>query len=191
MIYRGLIISFAITAATINLSGCAPLVIGGVAVGTASVINDRRTAGSVVDDQSIRISISSALGKNEELVAQAHINVASFNGVVLLTGEAPSEALRSQAGALARAEANVRRVHNEIRIAAPSSFMTRSSDSLITSKVKASLIGTDGTRVKVVTENGTVYLMGLLYRNEADAVVKQAQQVGGVQRIVKVFEYLD
>lgn len=191
MIHRGLIISFAVTIATINLSGCAPLVIGGVAVGAASIVNDRRTTGSVVDDQSIRMSISTALGKNEELVAKAHINVASFNGVVLLTGEAPGEELRNRAGQLARAETNVRRVHNEIRIAAPSSFMTRSSDSLITSKVKASLIGTDGTRVKVVTENGTVYLMGLLYRKEADAVVKQAQQVGGVQRIVKVFEYLD
>ncbi len=190
MIHRWLII-FAISITSLNLGGCVALVVGGAAVGAAAVINDRRTGGTIVDDQSIKLKISSALGKNEELVAKAHVNVTSFNGVVLLTGETPTEQLREKAGEVARHVEKVRRVHNEIEIAAPSAFVARSSDSLITSKVKAALIGIDASRVKVVTENGTVYLMGLLKREEADAVVKQVQQVGGVQRVVKVFEYLD
>jgi osmotically-inducible protein OsmY len=89
------------------------------------------------------------------------------------------------------------RIHNEIAIAAPSSFMTRASDSLVTAKVKIDVLGiTDikgfnGTRVKVVTDNGTVYLMGLLTHKEAEAVTEKARQVGGVQRVVKLFEYID
>jgi osmotically-inducible protein OsmY len=178
------------------ISGCAPVVVGGAVATTATVAHDRRTTGAQVEDKAIKTRIKSALRDDAEIKEQTHINVAVFNGIALLSGEAPSEALRARAGDLARRAEKVRRVHNEIKIAAPSSMMTRSSDSWLTTKVKSSLVGLgvdgfDPLRVKVVSENGTVYLLGLVYHREADAVVEKAQQVSGVQRIVKLFEYLD
>ncbi len=181
---------------TLLLNACVPLVVVGGATTTASVAHDRRTTGSVVEDQSIKIRIHSALDEDEELKKQAHINVASFNGIVLLSGEAPTSAMRQRAGDIARRTEKVRRVHNEITIAAPSSVMTRSSDSWITTKLKASLLtvkqkGFDPTRIKVVTENGTVFLLGMVTHSEADAATEKVRESSGVQRIVKLFEYLD
>ena len=178
------------------ISGCAPLVVGGAVATTATVAHDRRTTGAQAEDTAIKARVKSALRKDKEIHDQSHINVATFNGIVLLSGEISTEALRSRAGDIARNAEKVRRVHNELKIAAPSSMMTRSSDSWLTTKVKSSLVGLDvdgfdPTRVKVVSENGTVYLLGLVYHREADAVVEKAQQVSGVQRIVKLFEYLD
>ncbi|TCK19064.1 osmotically-inducible protein OsmY [Thiogranum longum] len=185
----------ALLATTLLLNACAPLIVGGAAT-TASVAHDRRTAGTVVEDQSIELRIRSALNKDPELGKQAHINITSYNGVVLLSGEAPTSAMRERAGAIARRDKKVRRVHNEIQVAAPSSMMTRSSDSWITTKVKTAMLsvklkGFDPTRIKVVTENGTVFLLGLVTHSEADAATEKARQVKGVQRIVKLFEYLD
>jgi osmotically-inducible protein OsmY len=185
----------ALLACQLVLSGCAPVVVGGAAT-TASVAHDRRTTGSVVEDQAIEIRIHNRLNEDTEIDQQTHINVTSYDGIVLLSGEAPSEALRSRAGQIARDTEKVRRVHNEIQIAAPSSMMTRSSDSWITTKVKSSLFGVkiegfDPTTVKVVTENGTVFLMGLVSKAEAEAATTYARGVSGVQRIVKLFEYLD
>ncbi|MCO6412613.1 MAG: BON domain-containing protein [Thiogranum sp.] len=185
----------ALLAANVMLGGCAPAVVVGGAAATASVAHDRRTTGAVVEDQAIELRIKSALS-DAGINKQAHINVTSYNAVVLLSGEAPSEALRSRAGDIARNAEKVRRVHNEVQIAAPSSWMTRSSDAWLTTKVKAALLkikmaNFDATRVKVVSENGTVYLMGMLTRAEAAAVTDQTQQLAGVQRIVKLFEYLD
>jgi osmotically-inducible protein OsmY len=178
------------------LSGCVPVVLVGGAAATATVVHDRRTAGSIVEDQAIELRVKNALRKDGEIADQTHINVTSYNGIVLLSGEAPSQTLRTRAGKLARDSEQVRRVHNEIQIAAPSSSMTRSSDTWLTTKVKTSLVGVDikgfdPSRVKVVTENGTVFLMGVIYHKEADAIVVKTQQVSGVQRIVKLFEYLD
>lgn len=177
-------------------SGCAPLVVGGAAATTVSVAHDRRTAGSVVEDKAITARVVQALHEDTELAKSSNINVAVYNGWVLLSGETPTEALRTRAGNLAREQEKVRRLYNELTIAAPSSMMTRSSDTWITTKVKSSLIGLkidgfDPTRVKVVTENGTVYLLGLVYHAEADAAVTEARNVSGVQRVVKLFEYLD
>jgi len=178
------------------LNGCVPVVLVGGAAATATVAHDRRTTGSMVEDQAIELRIKNALGKDKEFAAQSHINVTSYNGIVLLSGETPTQALSTRAGEIARRDKQIRRVHNEIQIAAPSSSMTRSSDSWITTKVKKSLVGLgiknfDPSRVKVVSENGTVFLMGMVYHQEADAVVARTQQVSGVQRIVKLFEYLD
>ncbi|MEE9493436.1 MAG: BON domain-containing protein [Gammaproteobacteria bacterium] len=180
---------------TVSLQGCAPVIIGGVAATTASLLHDRRTTGAVVEDEAIELRIKSALSKVPGMSAQTHINVTSYNGILLLTGEAPSEALRSRANDIAKQTRKVKRVHNEIIIAAPSAMMARSSDALLTSKVKASLLkvkvpGFDPTRVKVVTENGTVYLLGLVTRTEGDAATDIARRLGGVQRVVKLFEYL-
>ena len=178
------------------LQGCAPLMLGGVATG-ATVAHDRRTVGSFVEDQSIEMKATTALNAEPELQRQGHINVTSFNMIVLVSGEAPSEALRQRAGEVIGNIEKVRRVHNEVIVAAPSSVMSRSSDTLITAKVKTALFRIEGmedfdpTRVKVVTENGTVFLMGLLTRAEGDATARAASGVGGVQRVVKLFEYLD
>ena len=182
---------------TVNLlSGCAAVIVGGAAVG-ASAVHERRSVGTMVDDEGIEWKIKSAISDDKPLSSQSHINVISLNGVVLLVGQTPTEALRTQATNLARGVEQVRVVHNELTIAAPNSYITRSSDAIITSKVKTSLFKVKGhddfdpTRVKVVTENGTVYLMGIIYRSEADDAARQASEVGGVQKVVKLFEYID
>jgi len=186
-----------VIAITANLLyGCAAAVVGGAATG-ASAAHDRRTIGTYIDDEGIELKIRLDIFNDRELNSQIHINIISINGVVLLVGQAPTAALKQQAGNIARGVEKVRLVHNEMTIAAPNSMMTRSSDSLITAKVKADLFtikgheGFDPTRVKVVTENGVVYLMGILYRNEAAAVTERARQVSGVQKVVKLFEYID
>ncbi|MEK7323347.1 MAG: division/outer membrane stress-associated lipid-binding lipoprotein [Pseudomonadota bacterium] len=174
-----------------GLQGCAVVAVGGAG---AAVATDRRSAGAMVDDQAIELKINNALFKNDQLSKQAHINFTSYGGVVLLTGEAPSEALRDNAVELVRHVDNVRRVHNEIIIAAPSPIKSRNQDAWITTKVKTKLIATkevSANSVKVVTENGSVYLMGLLTRAEADAVTEVARNVDGVSRVVTLFEYQD
>jgi len=183
--------------ATTPMYGCAPAVVAGAAAtGTASV-HDRRTVGTYVDDQGIEIKARGAINEVEDLSKQSHISIVSYNGIVLLVGQTPSEAFRQQAQDLVAGVEKVRHVHNELEIAAPSSFTARSNDTLITSKVKTSFFGIKGlpdfdpTRTKVVTEDGVVFLMGLLHRNEADAVSEKARQVGGVEKVVKLFEYLD
>jgi osmotically-inducible protein OsmY len=182
--------------AALLLSGCAALAFGGLAAG-AAVAHDRRTTGTMLEDQNIEIKAAAALARDPELKSRAHLNVTSYNLVVLLSGEAPSEELKLRAGRIVRGIERVRRVHNEVVVAAPSSMMTRSSDTMITARVKTALLGVkglpgfDATRVKVVTENGTVFLMGIVTRAEADAATEAARTVGGVQRVVRLFEYLD
>ena len=194
---KALMTFLAVFITTLLLNGCAPLVVGGAAITGVDIVHDRRTMGTYIDDEGIELKAIAAIHRDKELSSQIHINTISINGVVLLVGQAPTAELRQRAGSIIQGIEKVRLVHNELTIAAPSSMMTRSSDSLITTKVKANLIGIKGhkdldvTRVKVVTENGTVFLMGILYRAEADAVTERASQVGGVQRVVKLFEYLD
>jgi osmotically-inducible protein OsmY len=170
------------------------LIVGGAAATGTSIALDDRTTGTVVEDQAIELRIRSALSRIPGMTKQTHINVISYNGIVLLVGEAPSESLRTLAGDTAQGQSKVRRVHNEIKIAAPSALMVRSSDTVITGKVKTALLnigirGADALRVKVVTENGTVYLMGLVTREEGDKITNAARRVSGVQRIVKLFEH--
>ena len=182
--------------ATGLLSACAPMLVGGAATGTAMVV-DRRTPGAFIDDERIEWTIRNTIRQDQELSSQSNVSVVSYDGVVLLAGETPNETLRTRAAEHARNVEKVRRVHNELIVAAPSSMMSRSSDTSTTARVKTRLLGIrglegfDATKVKVVTENGTVFLMGKLYRKEADVVTDTARQVGGVQRIVRLFEYLD
>lgn len=175
------------------LAGCAAVVVGGAAAGASAAV-DRRTTGTLVEDEAIELKARKAIIDEKELNSQSHLNVTSFNGVVLLSGETPSEALRDRAVEIVRNIPKVSHVYNEVTIAAPSSVMTRSSDTLITSKVKTKLVTNadiDGIHVKVVTENGVVYLMGLLSRAEADRAAEVARQTGGVQKVVKLFQYTD
>tara|TARA_R110001583_G_scaffold173287_1_gene327212 strand:- start:53845 stop:54420 length:576 start_codon:yes stop_codon:yes gene_type:complete len=175
------------------LQGCAAAVVTGAATG-AAVVHDRRSAGTVLDDQGIEIKVSGLLFKNKNIYDQSHINATSYNGIVLLTGETPNEALKQQVTKEVQTLVNVRRIHNELLIAAPSSLPSRSSDAWITSKIKAKLTADeyiDPFFIKVVTEHGIVYLMGLVSRAEADRVVGIVTQSAGVQRVIKIFEYTD
>lgn len=182
-------------AASVLLSGCAPLIIAGGAT-AAGVYHDRRTAGSVISDETIELKAARALYLDKDIHDQAHVSATSYNQIVLLTGEAPTPELRTQAENLVRGISGVRLVHDEISIGAPTTLAVRGEDAWITTKVKTGLFriklpGFDPTRVKVVTENANVYLMGLLRRDEAEAVVNRVRTVDGVRRVVKVFEYID
>ena len=127
-------------------------------------------------------------------LAEANINVTSFDGIVLLTGQVMSADLIPVASAQVEPLRNVRRVHNELTVAGKTTLLSRTNDGWLTTKVKTALSAgefADATRIKVVTENGVVYLMGLLTRTEADAAVALARDIKGVQKIVKVFEYIN
>lgn len=165
---------------------------GGAAV-TASVASDRRTTGAIVDDEAIEWKVGDKIAR--QLGDRVHINVTSYNRIVLLTGEAPREEDRALAEQLARETENVRDVVNEIQIASPSSLGSRASDSSITAQVKARFVNQSNgafaaNHVKVVTENGIVYLMGLVTRREADAATHIARTTSGVRKVVRVFEYI-
>jgi osmotically-inducible protein OsmY len=174
------------------LNGCAPLVIGGAAAGGVIVAQDRRTIGTMTEDEGIELR---ALGRIRERFKEGvHVNVTSYNRMVLLTGEVPSDAVRAEIERIARGVQNVRGVYNETIIGGVSSLTARSNDSLITSKVKSRFV--DGRKfnaihVKVVTENSVVYLMGLVTRQEAADATEIARTTSGVQKVVRVFEYID
>ena len=175
------------------LHGCAAAVVTGGTAGAAMAV-DRRTAGTVIEDQAIEFKAAQAFFADKEINENAHINVTSYNLVVLVTGEAPSEELRDRIIKIVRDIPKVSHVYNEVTIAAPSAYVSRSSDSLITSKVKTKLLTMEnfnGISVKVVTEKGVVYLMGLQTREEAERATEAARQVGGVQKVVKLFQYIE
>ncbi|MBI3345171.1 MAG: BON domain-containing protein [Gammaproteobacteria bacterium] len=175
------------------LQGCAAVVVGGAATGIA-VAHDRRTADTIVDDETIEVKAMGALNADKEIRDQTHLNVTSYNNVVLMTGETPTQQLGQRAYKIVSGLDKVKKVHNETVVAAPSSFGSRSNDALLTSKVKARMIATkgfDSTLVKVVSERGTVYLLGLVTQAEGKLAGEIARQTEGVQKVVKLFEYQD
>lgn len=179
--------------ALVCLQGCAGLLLVGGA-GAAVAANDRRTVGAQLDDKAIAVKAGSAIRSADDLTEEVHINVTSLNGVVLLTGEAPTAEARDKVLAAVRTVSGVRRTVNEIRVAKISTLANRNNDTWLTSKVKTKLIGVenlDSAHVKVVTESSAVYLMGLVKRVEGDAAANAAADVAGVERVVKLFEYLD
>ncbi|MGD8908921.1 MAG: BON domain-containing protein [Chromatiales bacterium] len=187
-------ITLSILAMLLFLQGCAALVVGGAAT-TAVVAHDRRTTGTVVEDQAIELKTYDRLAQNEPLRQGSKINVTSYNKVVLLTGQANSEATRRKAEELAKQVEQVRRVVNEIEIGSTASFGEHSRDVALTTEIKLKLTNVDlpnfdPLRVKVVTERGSVFLMGLLTKKEAQAVTEVVRYISGVRRVVKVFEYI-
>lgn len=174
-------------------SACAPLIIAGGAT-AATVATDRRTVGAFVDDNNIEIKARKALNSDPEIGDDVHVNITSMNGVVLLTGETTTAALRDRALAHIREIPGIRRIVNEVVVREPTDFASRTRDSWITGKVKAKLLGTEhvpASQVKVVTENSVVYLMGLVTQNEGRLAADAARTVDGIERVVKLFEYLD
>jgi osmotically-inducible protein OsmY len=186
---RVLLTSVAITAALSGLSACAPLLIGGAMVGGTLMVTDRRTSGAQVEDQAIELK---ALGRVKDVVGdRGHVTTISYNRMVLITGEVPSEADKAAVElAIARIE-SVRSIVNELAVAGSASLTSRSNDTLLTSKVKASFVDARdmlSNAFKVVTERGTVYLMGRVTEREATRAAELARSVSGVQKVVRVFE---
>ncbi|WP_444677295.1 BON domain-containing protein [Halomonas sp. E19] len=183
-----LIISMALT-----LGGCTT-VTGVANPGTIDENYGKRTLGAQVEDESIETKISHNLRRSDARLGDARINVDSYNGIVLLTGQVPSEELKRRATEVALEVRNVRDVHNELSVAANLPASQRMSDTWINTRIRTSLAADqsiDTTRLRFVTENASVYVMGIVTRSEADRIVNAIANIGGVQRIVKVFDYLD
>lgn len=172
------------------LSACAPLLMGGAMVGGALVATDRRTAGTQLEDEAIELKASH---RAREVSPAGHINVTSYNRMALITGEVPSDADRKAVEQVVSKVENVRSVVNELAIAGNSALGVRSSDTLISGKVKASFIDAKDLQVqtiKVTTERGVVYLMGLATEREAARAAEVARAVSGVQKVVRVFDLI-
>lgn len=175
------------------LGGCVAAAVTATAAGAAVAV-DKRTTGTMIDDEGIELKAMNAIASNKELANNTHINVISYNNRALVVGEAPTDEMRQQAIDIVRSIPKVSHVYDEIIIAAPSSFMSRSSDTVITSKVKTRLLANgdvNGLDIKVVTEDGVVYLMGLVKREQGDKATQIARTTGGVQKVVKLFQYTD
>jgi osmotically-inducible protein OsmY len=170
------------------LAGCQLLLLGGGAAAIGA-IEDRRTSGTMVDDDNIERQVRRTV--RERYGENTHINVTSYNRSVLLTGEVPDEARRGEIEKMVQAIANVRSVTNDLQVAAPSSLGARAGDSLITTRVKARLLDSNKVNpvhVKVVTEAGVVYLMGIVTEQEANDAVDIARTTGSVIKVVRIFE---
>ena len=176
-----------------SLSACVPaaLVVGATVGG--AIIYDNRSVGTMVADKDIAHQIQYKIYNVPALRTEAHIVVTSFNRVVLMVGQAPTPELQKQAFELAQSVSGIRRLYNEVTVAAPTSEKRRVEDSWITTKAKTELLATKdlhSTQMKVLTENGTVYLLGLVTQTQGDMAADVVRRVSGVERVVKLFEYL-
>lgn len=175
-------------ASLVSLSACAPLIVGG-AVMTGVVASDRRTTGTLVEDESIEIKVASAVRR--EMGDRIHLNVTSFNRQVLLTGEVRTAADKERAEKLAQSQENVNSVVNDLAVMPVSTLTQRSKDTVTTGRVKAAFVDAKDLQVsaiKVVTERGIVYLMGRVTPREAKRATDIARSIGGVTKVVRVFE---
>ena len=178
----------ALLASLLSLSACAPLIVGGAVV-TGVMATDRRTTGTLVEDESIEIKVASAVRK--EMGDRIHLNVTSFNRQVLLSGEVRTAADKERAEKLAQSQENVNSVVNDLAVMPVSSLTHRSKDTVITGKVKAAFVDAKDLQVnaiKVVTERGIVYLMGRVTSREAKRATDIARTISGVTKVVRVFE---
>lgn len=172
------------------LHGCVPVVVAG-AGGAVMMSEDRRTAGTIVDDQTIESRARSRI--EDKYDDRVHVDLASYNRFILLVGEVPDQQTKDDIGAMALGVENVRNVQNELIIGPNTSGSTHANDAYLTSKVKARFVSENkfkANHVKVITENSTVYLLGLVKREEGDAAADIASTTAGVQKVIKVFEYI-
>jgi osmotically-inducible protein OsmY len=175
------------------LQGCAGAVMVG-AVGGAMMVNDERSFQTQLDDTNADFNISSALSSHDDLKNQTNVTGVVMNSNVLMIGQAPNSMLRDKAIRTVQDLKIGGKIHNQIRIGNPTSFTTRSNDTWITTKVKSRMLSEDNldvTNIKVVTENGEVFLIGLVERQQADLAVDVARNTAGVRKVIKVFEYTD
>ena len=183
-------VSLLLIAAAWALQGCVPLMIGAGGAAAYSSLEDRRTTGIQIEDEAIETRASNRI--SDRFGSRVHVNVTSYNRVALLTGEVPDDAARAEAEKIVRAVPNVREVTNDLQVAGISSYPARANDAYLTTKVRGRLFDTkrvSPVHLKVVTEAGAVYLMGVVSEAEAEEAVDIARNTGGVRKVVKVFEY--
>ena len=187
---KTILLAAACAGLTPALTGCFPVAAVGVGTG-ALVLADRRPTETYIADEAIETRAANRI--SEKFGDKVHVNLTSFDRAVLLTGEVPGDAMRGDVERVVSGVPNVRAITNELLVAGPSSFGARSNDTYITSKVKARFVDANKfapNHVKVVTEAGTVYLLGLVTQRESDAAVEIARTTGGVQKVVRVFEII-
>jgi osmotically-inducible protein OsmY len=179
------------------ITGCSTVTTPPEEMSEQSLLKDRRTRELIVIDKEIETAAYSELNSDDDLLNQCHITITAYNGAVLVTGEAPSEELRKKIISIVQVVPNIKLLHDNLIIAPPSDSSSRVNDQFITEAVKKGLnqIRTipdfDPAMVKVITENGTVYLMGLVHRNEGTVVINVTKLQPGIKQIVTVFEYID
>jgi len=179
------------------ITGCSTVTTPPEEMSEQSLLKDRRTRELIVIDKEIETEAYSELNSDDDLLNQCHITITAYNGAVLVTGEAPSEELRKKIISIVQVVPNIKLLHDNLIIAPPSDSSSRVNDQIITEAVKKGLnqIRTipdfDPAMVKVITENGTVYLMGLVHRNEGTVVINVTKLQPGIKQIVTVFEYID
>lgn len=189
MTSRRMVVALCAPLLAVLLGGCVEMAAVGVGAGVVSAF-DRRTTGAQVEDEGIELRAANRI--NERFGDRAHIGVTSYNRSVLLTGEAPDARAKDDIEKIVTGLQNVRTVSNEIQIAGTSAYSTRAADATITGKVKARFLDANRfnpVHVKVVTEAGVVYLMGIVTEKEAADATQVARTTGGVRKVVKVFEY--
>lgn len=179
--------------ATIFLQGCVAAVIGGGAV-AAKVATDPRTTGTQIDDETLEFKVENAVEKDAQIKAEGRVNAVSYNGRVLLIGQVPNSDVKDTATALAKGVKGVNEVYNELTVSSKISFAQISEDSWLTTQVKSKMF-VDGrvkaTDVKVISENGEVFLLGNVTQSQANAAADIASKISGVKKVIKVFKYLD
>lgn len=179
--------------ATIFLQGCVAAVIGGGAI-AAKVATDPRTTGTQIDDETLEFKVENAVEKDAQIKAEGRVNAVSYNGRVLLIGQVPNSDVKDTATALAKGVEGVNEVYNELTVSPKISFAQISKDSWLTTQVKSKMF-VDGrvkaTDVKVISENGEVFLLGNVTQSQANAAADIASKISGVKKVIKVFKYLD
>ncbi|ARU32792.1 transporter [Sulfuriferula sp. AH1] len=189
---RKTVVIAALGMALLQLQGCVPLVATGAGAG-ALMANDRRTSGAYIEDQEIELRTANRIG-GAFPSDYVHVNVTSYNRAVLLTGEVPDDVTKQKITDIAKTVGNVKGVTNELMVAPPALLSARTNDAYITTKVKTRFIDAKRfpiTAVKVVTENGVVYLLGLVTRQEGNDAAEIASTTAGVKKVVKMFEYVE
>jgi osmotically-inducible protein OsmY len=180
----------------LSMTGCSPIGVGTAELTGISLFHDRRNVKPLLIDEKIESQAAIALNLDPEIRKYVHFNVTSYNGILLLTGEAPAQNLVQRMTEISQSITDVKLVQNQVVISDPTSFARRANDSVITSKVKFAISsdpdmpGFDAIRIKVVTENSRVFLMGLVYEREGNIATEAARLQPGVSEVIKVFEYL-
>ncbi|MBD1389918.1 BON domain-containing protein [Neiella sp. HB171785] len=174
------------------VQGCAGVIVAGAA-GTATMLHDRRPVTTQVEDTKLEFELSSAFSESEGLNKQSRIRVFAVNGTVLLVGQVPSSYLMDEVKRISASQVDSAKLHNELEIREPISLTTRSSDSWLSTKVRSALLADENTefaRLKIITEDGKVFLMGVVTRSEANIATEIVRNVGGVSEVVRVFEFV-
>jgi osmotically-inducible protein OsmY len=187
--FRTAVVVTALVAAASSLSGCAALLVGGAVVGGSLLATDRRTSGAQIEDQAIELKANTRV--REILGDRGHVNVTSYNRMVLLSGEVPTESDKAAIEQSVSKVDNARSVVNELAVMTASSLSNRSNDALVTTKVKATLVDAgdiSANAFKVLTERGIVYLMGRVTEREAERASELTRSISGVHKVVRVVE---